>query len=145
MTAGTEPSNRRRTVPVEPPIHLEGFASHYSLAWTAAGLGRFLDTVRGVDPIAASATVVVDTTATPGRERVPLQEVDADDDTTRYLGVEPSAPWTCSWERRTWPVVSLSGTPGPALVRRMHRGTTDCNGWPREALETLERLAEPVR
>jgi len=145
MTDGTEPSNRQRTVHVEPPIHVERFASHCSLTWKADGLGRFLDTVRGVDAIAASATVVVDTTAAPGRERTPLHEVDGDDDTTSYLRVEPATPWTCSWERRTWSVVSLSGTPGPALVRRVHRGTTDCNGWPREALETLERLAEPVR
>ena len=145
MTGGTDRSNRRRTVPVEPPIRVEVFASHYSLTWKADGLGRVLDTVRGIDAIAASTRVIVDTTTTPGRERVPLEEVDADDDTTRYLRVEPSAPWTCSWERRTWPVALLSGTPGPALARTMHRGTTDCSGWPQEALDTLEQLRTSVR
>ena len=53
--------------------------------------------------------------------------------------------WTCSWERRTWPVALLSGTPGPALARTMHRGTTDCSGWPQEALGTLEQLRTSVR
>ena len=54
MTGGIDRSNRRRTVPVEPPIRVEVFASHYSLTWKADGLGRVLDTVRGTDAIAAS-------------------------------------------------------------------------------------------
>ena len=145
MTEGADSGGRRRTVPVEPPVHVEVFAGHCSVTWKADELDRFLSAVHAFNPVPARAPVVVDTATTAGRERTELSVLDAGGDTTKYVRVEPSAPWTASWERRTWPVVSLSGTPPPAVVRRLHRGTTACGEWSEVAAETLERLTAPVR
>lgn len=133
----TEPlGDDDRTVPVSPPVHVETFATHATVTWKAGSLARFLDGLGSLDSIPPAASTVVDETSTGGRERHPLTGVDASE-TVQYLRVEPDAPWTLSWERRTWPVVSVSGTPPPALCRGLHVQTTDCEEWSGNAVRTL--------
>lgn len=145
MTEGPVPDGQRRTVPVDPPVHVETFATHCTLTWKANGLPPFVDTVRALDAVPAAASVVVDDKNTAGRTEQQLAALDELRDTIRYLRVAPPTGWTLSWERRTWPVVSLSGTPSPELCRRVHRGTTDCSQWTDEALATLENVTAAVR
>jgi hypothetical protein len=134
------PNGPRRTLPVDPVIRVETFATHRTLTWKAGGLSRFIEAVRGVETVAPAASTVVEDAAVAGRHRSRFSQVDADRDTTKYLRVEPEAPWTLSWERRTWPVVSVSGAPPAPLCRRLHLRTTDCPGWDDRAFETLRRL-----
>jgi hypothetical protein len=87
--------------------------------------------------------VVVDDTAVAGRSRSPLSDLD-DSDTIRYLRVEPTAPWTASWERRTWPVVSVSGTPTASVCRQLHLETTSGDDWTEAAFETVCEVVNGV-
>lgn len=134
-------SEDSRTVEVAPPVHVEVFGGHASLTLTAGSLARFLSAARSLDAGAGETDVVVDDAATAGRERRPLAEL-APAPTGRYVRLEPPTDWTLSWERRTTATVSLSGAPSAPLCRTVHLATTDCEGWPEQALAALaERLA----
>jgi hypothetical protein len=128
-----------QTVPVEPPVSVELFPTHYTVMWTGGSLARFVGAVANLDTVSRTASAVVDDRATAGRERRRVADLETAE-TVRYLRVEPDTPWTVSWERRTRPVVSVSGTPSPALCRRVHRQTTDCEGWSDGAFDTLARV-----
>ena len=129
-----------RRLPVDPPVHVETFATHCSLTWTADGLGRFLAAAGDLEGVPETALAVVDRTTTAGRERRPLSALAAEE-ATRYVRVEPPTDWTLSWERRSRPVVSLSGTPPAAACRRLHVATTDCPTWSDDARAALSELA----
>ena len=137
--SGRKPDGSEQTIPVEPTVHVETFATHCTLTWKAGPLAGFLTAVDTIDGVPPAAPVVVDDTSSAGRERCRAPEVDPQE-TVRYLRVEPKKPWTLFWEQRTWPVVSLSGTPPPALCRRLHLRTTDCDGWADDAVQTLARV-----
>jgi hypothetical protein len=132
--------SRGRTIPVDPPVHVETFATHCTLTWTADGLPAFLAGVRALECLSPSDSVVTDRRDTAGRQRRELSDVGAVTDAIRYLRVEPPTPWTLSWERRTWPVVSVSGTPPPEPPRDLHRATTNCAGWDDGAFAALENV-----
>jgi hypothetical protein len=125
-----------QTIPVEPPVHVETFATHCTVTWKARPLPGFLTAVRNTDEISPTASAVVEDTSVAGRERCDMTEIDTAE-SVRYLRVDPDAPWTLSWERRTWPVVSVSGTPTADLCRRVHLRTTDCKGWSENAIERV--------
>jgi hypothetical protein len=129
-----------RTIPVDPTIHVETFAAHQTLTWKAGSRSQFIEAIRGLDAVSSTSSVVVDDTTLAGRQHRPLSEIDRGSDTATYLRVEPDAPWTLSWEQRTQPIVSVSGTPSEPLCRRVHRRTTDCSEWSSEATATLHRL-----
>jgi hypothetical protein len=150
-----------RRVPVEPPVHVEPFASHVSLTWTVppaaveraerrAGtvasetatatpetrsLAVFLAAVATAAEVdgedGTDAEAVVDDRATAGRERRPPSAVEPSE-TVRYVRVA-GATWTAEWERRTTPVVSLSGAPTVATLRALHRATGG-TGWDERAV-----------
>ena len=126
------------TIPVEPPVHVETFATHWTVSWKADRLARFLRGVGGIDSLPPTTTAVVEDTATAGREQRQVTDLEARG-TVRYVRLDPDTPWTVSWERRTWPVVSASGTPPPALCRRLHQRTTDCDEWADGAVQKLAR------
>lgn len=129
-----------RTIPVDPTIHVETFATHQTLTWKAGGRSQFIEAIRLLDAVPSAASVVVDDTTIAGRQHRSLSGIDIESDTVTYLRIEPEAPWTLSWEQRTQPIVSVSGTPPEALSRRVHRRTTDCSEWSGEAITTLHRL-----
>jgi hypothetical protein len=109
--------------------------------WKARELSLFVNAVQTRKQVPATAATVVDDTTVAGRLRSPLSEV-IKGDTVQYLRVEPEPPPTASWERRTWPVVSLGGTP-PALVRRqVHLETADCGSWEETAVEKVYRMMD---
>ena len=130
-----------RTVPVEPPVNIEVFPTHQMAMWKADSLARFLTALKKVDSVPPTAPAVVDDTSSVGREQRSVTDIEPVE-TVYYLRVEPDTSWTLSWEQRTWPVVSVSGTPSPALCRRLHTGTTDCDGWSEEALDRLGRVLD---
>lgn len=134
----------RRELPVSPTIHVESFATHYTLTWKAGPLSRFLAAVRDCEVVPANASAVVDATDAAGRQRVDAAALTADA-AVRYIRVEPSAEWTVSWERRTSPTVSVSGTPDAAVCRTLHRSTTACDGWPAAAVDGLDALVKSTR
>jgi hypothetical protein len=131
-------------VPVDPPVHVETFATHASLTWRAAGLERFLEAVRATGSIPDDATPTVDATNAAGRRRLRLDEIDATSGVTTYVRVDPPAPWTLAWERRTDPTVSLTGTPDAGTCRALHVATTDCAEWTRSHRAALDRLLAAV-
>lgn len=133
----------RRELPVSPTVHVESFATHYTLTWKAGPLSRFLAAVRDCAAVPTSAPAVVDATDTAGRRRVDAAALTADA-AVRYVRVEPPTGWTLSWERRTSPTVSVSGTPGAAVCRELHRRTTACDGWPPAAVDALDALVESM-
>jgi hypothetical protein len=130
-----------RSLPVDPPVHVETFPSHHSLTWSADGLDRFLRALEADPSVPGDATAIVDASDVAGRQELPLGAVDAGEATT-YVRVEPPAPWTLAWERRTVPTVSLTGTPAPRTVQRLHVATTDSEGWTGEATEAARRLLD---
>jgi hypothetical protein len=127
-----------RTISVDPTVHVESFANQCTLTWKAHGLSQFVDAVRTLAQVSATAATVVDDTAVAGRTHLPLSEV-VDSDTVQYLRVEPE---TASWERRTWPVVSMSGTPTASICRQVHLETTDCEEWDDTAFAILCRCID---
>lgn len=120
------------TVPVDPPVRVERYGSHLSVAWRAGDLDRFLAVA--LEVVGATATAVVDERGVAGRQERPVESVAATDD-VRYVRVDsgPSVP-TVAWERRTTPVVTLTGTPTAVTCRDLHLATTDCAGWEQAAL-----------
>ena len=139
--SGRGPDNTEETVPVEPPVHIEVFPTHQMAMWKADSLARFLAALDDLDSVAPTAPIIVDDTSTAGRKRHRVTDLEPGE-TVRYLRAEPDTPWTLSWERRTWPVVSVSGTPSPVLCRRLHTRTTDCDRWPEETFDTLVRALD---
>lgn len=131
----------RRAISVEPTVHVETFAAHYTVTWKACPLARLLTVLGALDDIPPTVSTIVDDTSVAGRERRQISNVEAGE-TVQYLRLEPKAPWTVSWERRTWPVVSLSGTPSAELCRRVHVETTDCDGWAKTDVERLLKLTD---
>lgn len=136
--SNTEANSGEQTIPVEPAVHVETFATHCTLTWKAGPLARFITALESVDTIPSTASVVVDDSSIAGRKRCRATALEARE-SVRYLRVDPDRPWSLSWERRTWPVVSVSGTPPPALCRRVHLRTTDCDVWADNAIEALGR------
>ncbi|MFB6127888.1 MAG: hypothetical protein ABEJ79_11425 [Halolamina sp.] len=128
----------RRTVAVDPPVHVEAFATHHTLTWQAAGLSTFLDALGAVDRVPDEPALLVETTDTAGRRRLTPADV-ADDGAVTYVRVESVSAWTLSWERRTLPTVSLSGEPTATTCRAVHVATTDCDGWTDERRRELAR------
>jgi hypothetical protein len=128
-------------IPVDPTVHVESFGSQCTLTWKAHGLSQFVDAVRTLAQVSATAATVVDDTAVAGRTHLPLSEVE-ESDTVQYLRVEPETPWTASWERRTWPVVSMSGRPTASICRQVHLETTDCEEWDETAFAILCRCMD---
>jgi hypothetical protein len=133
-------NTRRRTVPVDPEVHVETFATHHTLTWKAGDLSQFVTAIHAVDPVTPTTPTIVNDTAIAGRQQHPLSDTNVESTTIEYLRIEPDAPWTLSWEQRTFPVVSLSGTPPATLCRRIHLRTTDCSTWSDEAFEILRQL-----
>jgi len=129
-----------RAIPVEPPVRVECVPTHWTAAWTAGPLSQFLAAAGRVEECSPTTTVLVDDTSVAGRTELSLSGVEPAA-TVRYLRVAPDAPWTVSWERRTRPVVSVSGDPTVGDCRRLHVETTDCEGWPEAAVEALRRRA----
>lgn len=129
-----------RRIPVDPVVHVETFATHLTLTWKAGTRSQFVEAVRALNAVPSTAQVVVDDTAVAGRQHRLVSDLERGGDTIRYLRVEPDASWTLSWERRTQPVVSVSGTPSAAVCRGLHRRTTDCPGWSDSATATLHDL-----
>lgn len=136
---------QQRTVPVDPPVHVETFASHYTLTWKSNGFASFIEAVQDVDSIPSSATVVTENPDIAGRQQHELTTLDVEKVNPRYIQVQPSVPWTLSWERRTWPIVSVSGTPPPEYCRDIHLATTGCSVWRDGAFAQLERMTASVR
>lgn len=124
-------------VPVDPPVHVEQYVGHASLSWTAGGVERLVETAKGTS---VEAPAVVDATNTAGRRRVELTDIDTTTGATTYVRVEPERPWTVAWERRSTPVVTLTGTPEATTVHRFHVGTTDCEEWGQSNRAQLTRL-----
>lgn len=132
-----------RALPTRPPVHVETFATHYTLTWKAGSLARYVDAVRDSESVPPDATAVVDATDAAGRRRRAVRDLSAEA-TVRYVRLEPEPSWTVSWERRTSPTVSVSGTPTPAVCRELHTRTTACEAWSSAAIERLEAVAESV-
>jgi|APHM01.1.fsa_nt_gi hypothetical protein len=129
-----------RSIAVDPPVHVESYPSHTSLSWTAGGIDQFVAALRASEAVPAETTPIVDATTAAGQRRLRLHAIDTTSGATKYVRVEPSAPWTLSWERRTEPVVSLTGSPSPATCRTFHVATTACVEWTPLQRETLSRL-----
>lgn len=140
-----QPETHPRTVPVDPPVYIETFATHLTATWTAGGLPAFVEAVRALGSVPSSASTVVDDAEAAGRQRRPLSALAPNSDSTTYLRVEPDASWTLSWEERTRPVVSASGAPPTALCRRLHVATTDCKAWDDAAVDALRRAVSEAR
>jgi hypothetical protein len=138
-------SGQQRTVPVTPTIHVETFATHYTVTWKANGLVPFIKAARDIDTIPPSTTVVTDSPDVAGRQQHELPTLDCEASKATFVSLQPPWPWTLSWERRTWPVVSASGTPSARLCRDIHQATTDCSRWDDSALAQLERMTASVR
>lgn len=134
-----------RKLPVDPPVHLETFATHVTATWAAGGPSAFIEAVRALEPVPPTAATVVDDADVAGRRRCPLSALAPDPEATTYLRVEPDAPWTLSWEERTRPVVSASGAPPAAMCRRLHLATTDCRAWDDAAVDALRRAVSEAR
>lgn len=128
-----------RTLPVEPTVHVESFATHDTVTWKAGPLSRFVDAIREHVALPEAVTAVVDRTDTAGRRRLPIEEL-RPGRSVRYVRIEPDADWSASWERRTSPTVSVSGAPPPELCRALHCRTTECDAWPAGAEGTLRGL-----
>lgn len=139
---GNTPADGPRRIPVDPVIHVETFATHQTLTWKAGTRAQFVKAVRALDAVPSTASVVVDDTAVAGRQHHCVSDLESVSNTTTYLRIEPNTSWTLSWEQRTDPIVSVSGTPSATLCRRLHRRTTDCQGWCNEAVETLQGLTK---
>jgi hypothetical protein len=138
MGTGEGAGGAHERLAVEPTVHVERYEHHCSFTWRADGLERFLRAVAACDAVPDGSTPVVDATNAAGRRRLALREIDTTGATT-YVRVDPPRPWTLSWERRTEPVVSLTGLPVPSTCRRLHVATTGCDGW---SSSPLERVAE---
>ena len=126
-------------VTATPPVHVERSAAGASVAWRAGPLTRALGAVRDSPVLPSGATAVVDDRSVAGRRRRTLADATATGSVV-YLRVESSAPWTVAWERRTDPVVVVTGRPAPATVRVLHRATTDGpddGGWDDDARAAL--------
>lgn len=137
-------SEHPRTVPVDPPVHVEQFVDRCSLTWRAGPLAPFLAALGELASVSGTSPVVVDATDAAGRRRHSLSTVAATG-TERYVRVDPPGPWSVAWERRTSPVVSVGGTPDPAVCRRLHRETTDAGAWSDDARATLRAVVESIR
>jgi hypothetical protein len=124
-------------VPVDPAVHVEQYPTHGSFTWRVPDLARTLDAVHAVDGVSARTSAVVDATNAAGRRQVPLSAVDPGPATT-YVRVEPSAPWTVAWERRSSSVCILTGTPPASTVRALHRATGG-TGWDADAAALVAR------
>lgn len=138
-------SGQQRTVPVNPSIHVETFATHCTVRWKASGLVPFTEAARDVDNIPPSTTVVTNSPDVAGRQQHELSTLGGERSKATFVSLQPPAPWTLSWERWTWHIVSVSGTPSPGLCRDIHRATTDCSGWYDGALVRVERMTASVR
>ena len=130
-------------LPVEPSVHVEPFATHYTLTWKAGPLSQFLSAIRSLDCVTTTTRTVVDRSDIAGRQQVSLGDFEPTD-SIQYIRVEPSAEWTASWERRTSPTVSVSGNPDPAVCRMLHCRTTDCEEWPTDAVDVVQDLSESI-
>lgn len=129
MDRDTPRNDSPRTIGVDPSVHVESYRSHVSLSWTALGLERFVAALRTAEAVPSTATLTVDATDTAGRYRTTPNEIETTAETIKYVRVDPSPPWTLSWERRTDPVVSLAGSPSAPTCRSFHTATTLCNKW----------------
>jgi hypothetical protein len=139
---GNTPGDGLRRIPVDPVIHVETFATHRTLTWKAGGRSQFVEAARALDAVPSTASVVVDDTTVAGRQHHSVSDLESVSKTTMYLRIEPDASWTLSWEQRTDPIVSVSGTPSATFCRRLHCYTTDCSEWCDEAVETLQSLTK---
>ncbi|ERG89402.1 MAG: hypothetical protein J07HX5_01560, partial [halophilic archaeon J07HX5] len=90
---GREPDDPR-SIAVDPPVHVESYSSHTSLSWTASGIDQFVAALRASETVPADTTPVVDATTAAGQRRLRLDEIDTMSGATKYVRVEPSAPWT---------------------------------------------------
>ena len=133
-----------RTIGVDPPVHVETYRSHVSLSWTALGLERFVAALQMAEAVPTTAILTVDATDTAGRYRSTPDEIETTTDIIKYVRVDPSPPWTLSWERRTDPVVSLAGSPSVPTCRSFHTATTSCNEWSSTHRDALARTLSPA-
>lgn len=144
MDAAVNPG-QQRTIPVDPPVHVETFATHCTVTWKANGIMSFVEAVLDTDGVPPSATVVTEGPDVAGRQQHELTGLDVEATDPRYIQVQPPVPWALSWECRTRPVVSVSGTPPPAHCRDIHRATTSCSAWHDGALTQLKQMTGSVR
>ncbi len=139
MDRDTPRDDSPSSIGVDPPVHVETYRSHVSLSWTALGLERFVAALRTAEAVPTTATLTVDATDAAGRYRTTPDEIETTADTIKYVRVDPSPPWTLSWERRTDPVVSLAGSPSVPTCRSFHTATTSCNEWSSTHCDALAR------
>ena len=132
-----------RSLSVQPTVHVETFASHYTVTWKAEPLSQFVTAVQHYEFVTPDATAVIDTVDTAGRQQQAVRDLSAET-AIQYVRVEPQSAWTASWERRTSPIVSVSGAPNPTVCRDLHQATTTCEAWPSAAVEELEAIAESI-
>jgi hypothetical protein len=142
---GDQSETPPRTVPVAPPVYLELFATHLTATWKAGSSSAFVEAACTLNSVPAAAATVVDGPEIAGRKRVPLSAATPAKRSPTYLRIEPDVPWTLSWEDRTQPVVSVSGTPPAALCRRLHLTTTDCATWDDAAFDALRQATSETR
>jgi len=132
-----------RTLSVQPTVHVETFASHYTVTWKGGPLSQFVTAVRNCELVPPDATAIIDMSDTAGRQRQAVGSLSAET-TIQYVRVEAQPAWTASWERRTSPTVSVSGAPNPTVCRDLHQATTTCDAWPSAAVEEVEAIAESI-
>lgn len=132
-----------RTLPTDPTIHVEPFATHYTLTWKCKSLSQFINAAQNVDFILLNTAAAIDRTDMAGRKYQDVRDL-SDDTSIRYIRIEPQAEWSVSWERRTSPTVSMTGTPEMEVCRELHRYTTACDKWPSEAVDKLQAVIESL-
>lgn len=130
-------------IAAEPPIHVETYPTHTSLSWTGDGIDQFVAALQTVKPITADAPTVINATTTAGQVQRQLCDLDTPNNAINYLRVDPPVPWTLSWERRTEPVVSMTGSPSPETCQTLHIATTACMAWDASQRTALSRILLP--
>jgi hypothetical protein len=106
-------------------------------------LSEFLTVVRRLDTVAPGTPAVVDDEAIAGRQQQEFAAV-SPKESLKYIKLTPAADWRVSWERRTWPIVSVSGTPSSELCRQLHVETTGCDGWSEGNISQFHELTENI-
>lgn len=124
-----------RTLPTDPPVHVEQYPTHTNAIWSApCTAASFLAACEDLGGVGPTSEAVVDERGVAGRDRRPLRAVDPG--TVTYVRVEPAAPdWRASWEERSTPVVSIDGAFPEEACRKLHVATTPCRSWSESATE----------
>lgn len=142
MTDSSDIPGAATELPVDPSVYVERYPSHASVSWQAGSLDQFLAAIEDAGAIPENPALVVDATNAAGQRRCSPRDIDTATGATTYVRADAQGPWTVSWERRTTPVVTITGTPTPRTCRRFHVATTECDRWPHSRLGTLSRMLD---